>query len=60
AFVSEQFDFIENCPIDCWIYGHSHRNIDGVIGNTQCLSNQLSYVAMEDIGSFDRAKYIVL
>ncbi|MFI3294279.1 MAG: metallophosphoesterase [Rikenellaceae bacterium] len=60
AFVSEQFDFIENSPIDYWIYGHSHRNIDGVIGNTQCLSNQLGYVAMEDIDSFDRAKYIEL
>lgn len=58
AFVSEQFDFIADSRIDYWIYGHSHRNIDDVIGGTKCLSNQLGYVAMEDISSFNRAKYI--
>ena len=31
--------------IDYWIYGHSHYNKDVLIGNTQCLSNQLGYVS---------------
>lgn len=60
AFVSEQFDFIADSRIDYWIYGHSHRNIDAVIGETQCISNQLGYTAMEDISSFNRAKCIEL
>ncbi len=60
AFVSEQFDFIADSRIDYWIYGHSHRNIDAVIGKTKCLSNQLGYVAMEDVSSFDRAQCIEL
>ncbi len=60
AFVSEQFDFIESSLIDYWIYGHSHRNIDGVIGNTQCLSNQLGYVFANEHTTFDSSKVIEL
>ena len=37
-------DYIANSGIDYWIYGHSHRNIDAQIGDTQILSNQLGYV----------------
>ncbi len=60
AFTVELFNEICDSNIDYWIYGHSHRNIDCVIGKTRCISNQLGYVAMEDISSFDRAKYIEL
>ncbi len=60
AFVVEMYDQICDSNIDYWIYGHSHRNIDVNIGSTQCLSNQLGYVAMEDISSFDRSKHIEL
>lgn len=52
--------FIEASPIDYWIYGHSHRNIDRMIGRTQCLSNQLGYVSHEEHRTFDPAKAIVL
>lgn len=58
AFVTELREFIELSKIDYWIYGHSHRNIDRIIGKTYCVSNQLGYVAHEDISSFDRGKYI--
>lgn len=34
----------ESCGAEYWIYGHSHRNINAVIGKTQCVSNQLGYV----------------
>lgn len=44
AFTVELFDYIERSDIDYWIYGHSHRNIDMTIGNTQCICNQLGYV----------------
>lgn len=60
AFVVELGSFIEASPIDYWIYGHSHRNIDRMIGRTQCLSNQLGYVSHEEHRTFDPAKAIVL
>lgn len=44
AFTVELGRFIADSRIDCWIYGHSHRNIDKTIGNTRCVSNQLGYV----------------
>ena len=45
AFTVELGDYIAISGIDYWIYGHSHRNIDAQIGNTQILSNQLGYVS---------------
>lgn len=44
AFTVELGNYIAESPIDYWIYGHSHRNIDKTIGRTQCVSNQLGYV----------------
>lgn len=44
AFTVELEDFIKTSGIDYWIYGHSHYNVDVLIGNTLCLSNQLGYV----------------
>ena len=58
AFTAEEYDFVENCGADYWIYGHSHRNIDGVIGKTQCVSNQLGYVFSGEHKTFDPGRYI--
>jgi predicted phosphodiesterase len=58
AFTSELCKFIESSPIDYWIYGHSHRNIDKVIGNTRCVSNQLGYVFYEEHHYFDNGRFI--
>ena len=44
AFTSELGDFIADSKIKYWIYGHSHRNISRLIGNTRCVCNQLGYV----------------
>ena len=60
AFTVELFDYIADSPIEYWIYGHSHRNIDGVIGNTKCVSNQLGYVSYDEHLSFDVGKMFEL
>lgn len=42
-------DWLEDYPIDYWIYGHSHGNIRGKkIGSTEFLTNQLGYVQYEN------------
>lgn len=60
AFVVEMEDFIAQSPVEYWIYGHSHRNVDKTIGNTKCVSNQLGYVFANEHHTFDRARYIEL
>ena len=52
AFTVELENFIKDSGIDYWIYGHSHRNIDKVIGKTQCISNQLGYVFANEHHTF--------
>ena len=52
AFTSELGNFIANSKIKYWIYGHSHRNINLKIGETQCVSNQLCYVSRGEHLSF--------
>lgn len=45
-----KYVFIADSNIKYWIYGHSHRNISRLIGNTECICNQLGYVrALEHI-----------
>jgi len=58
AFTVELEQYIESSPIEYWIYGHSHRNIDKVIGKTKCVSNQLGYVFQNEHHSFDKEKII--
>ncbi len=54
AFTVELGNYIADSRINYWIYGHSHRNIDNTIGNTQCVSNQLGYVFQNEHQSFRR------
>ncbi|GHT14599.1 metallophosphatase [Bacteroidia bacterium] len=58
AFTTELGNYIADSPIDVWIYGHSHRNIDKVIGKTRCVSNQLGYVHCGENMSFNCGKII--
>jgi len=58
AFTVELGDYIASSGIDYWIYGHSHRNIDKMIGQTMCLSNQLGYVSHNEHIGFDTSKVI--
>lgn len=60
AFTVELGDYIAASPIEYWIYGHSHRNIDKVIGNTRCVSNQLGYVFNNEHLSFRSERNIVI
>lgn len=60
AFTVELESYIVASPIKYWIYGHSHRNIDKIIGHTQCLSNQFGYVFQNEHLSFDSEKHILL
>ena len=58
AFVVELGEYIADSSIEYWIYGHSHRNIDKVIGNTKCVSNQLGYVFHNEHTSCVASKFI--
>jgi predicted phosphodiesterase len=60
AFAVELEDYIEASPIEYWIYGHSHRNINKQIGNTQCVCNQLGYVFHNEHLTFDPEKIFVI
>jgi len=60
AFTVELASYIENSPIEYWIYGHSHRNIDKIIGKTKCMTNQLGYVSHNEHLSFELEKIIEL
>lgn len=60
AFTCDLGYLIESLPIDYWIYGHSHRNIDGEIGGTKILSNQLGYVFAGETSTFCPDKFIEL
>lgn len=58
AFTVELKEYIENSEINYWIYGHSHRNIDTLIGKTKCVSNQLGYVFANEHLTFSTSKII--
>ena len=60
AFMVELKDYIKDSGIDVWIFGHSHYNVDKVIGKTLSLSNQLGYVFHNEHTSFDLGKYVML
>ncbi len=55
----EQGQWIADSKITYWIYGHSHTNIRGKIGNTEFLSNQLGYVyEVPEAVDFNNGAYI--
>lgn len=58
AFTSDLDKMIESLPIDYWIYGHSHRNIETEIGGTAMLTNQLGYVFAKEHKDFKRDKFL--
>lgn len=60
AFAVELEDFINDSGIEYWIYGHSHRNIDKVIGNTRCVTNQLGYVFAGEHKTFNPCASLII
>ena len=53
AFTVDLTDFIKECGAKYWIYGHSHRNINKVIGKTSCICNQVGYISDEEEETFN-------
>lgn len=59
AFTSDLKSLIERHPIDLWIYGHSHANVDALLGKTRLLSNQRGYPAEQVPGlAFEPGKVV--
>jgi len=58
AFTSDLDNFTSDLPINYWIYGHSHRNINCQIGNTSFITNQLGYVFLNEHRYFVPDKHI--
>ncbi len=45
GFTVDLTEYIASSDIDLWVYGHSHRSIETVIGKTRMVSNQVGYVS---------------
>jgi len=60
AFIVELENYIATSGIDYWIYGHSHTNIDVMIGKTQCLSNQFGYAFANEHQDFSYDKSLTI
>ena len=60
AFTVELQNYIEDSGIDFWLFGHSHYNVDRIIGTTECVSNQLGYVSHGENEYFDHGKRITI
>lgn len=59
GFTVDLTDYIKKSGVDVWIYGHSHRNIDTVIGKTKVVTNQVGYVIYREFKEhFSGSKYI--
>ena len=54
AFVSNLDGLIERARVPLWIHGHTHHNVDYVVGSTRVLSNQRGYPD-ERLAGFDPA-----
>ena len=60
AYAVELKEYIVQSPVKYWIYGHSHTNIDAVIGQTCCICNQLGLVSSGRSINFQAGKYFEL
>ena len=51
---------VADSRIDVWVYGHSHTNIDTIVGNTKVVSNQMGYIFENEhlCNGFDAGKFI--
>jgi len=56
AFTVDLTEYIKKCGAKFWIFGHSHRNINKVIGKTSCICNQVGYIMAKEHLTFDGSK----
>jgi len=45
---------------DLWCFGHTHFNVDTMIGDTRLVSNQFGYLHREECVGFDPKKMIII
>jgi len=55
AFHSDLNELVSKA--DCWAYGHTHSNLDVMVGNCRLVSNQPGYPS-EDVLDFNAIKVI--
>lgn len=55
AFHSDLNELVSK--VDCWIYGHTHSNLDAMVNGCHLISNQPGYPS-EDVADFDSMKVI--
>ncbi|HEX5514645.1 MAG TPA: metallophosphoesterase [Gammaproteobacteria bacterium] len=61
AFTSDLKPLMERHSIDLWICGHSHANVDLLLGRTRLLSNQQGYPAEQVPGpAFEPGKVVAV
>ncbi len=62
CLATELGNYIADSRIDAWIYGHSHTNIDTMIGNTKIICNQMGYIYYNEhlTNGFEPNKTIVI
>lgn len=57
AFHSDLTQLVEKA--DCWVYGHTHSNLDVMVGKCRLVSNQSGY-PREDVPDFNSIKIVEL
>ena len=60
GFVTELGNWIADSRIDYWVYGHSHTSIEGTIGKTKLVSNQLGYLALNEGEDYSPCKTFLI
>ena len=58
AYATELGNYIADCRISAWIYGHSHHRTDLMIGNTHLVSNPLGDLLCGKNTNFDDSAVI--
>jgi len=53
AFVSNLDDFIKSSNINLWVHGHTHHNVDYMLGNTRVIANQRGYAGYDLCNNFN-------
>lgn len=53
AFASNLDNLILSNSVELWVHGHTHHNVDYMIGETRIISNQRGYIPEEGCANFN-------